>query len=120
MRRNPRSEPVYRGQSGGRGIRTHGDVAVTMVFKIMCNFLTGGLATLAFSVGAHHAKQDHPVHIPRDLNRAIRHLAATSGPVLLNLGYPAASAVSRPLPYPGPVLPGGCLAQCAGDAGLLP
>ena len=29
----PRSELVYRGQSGGRGIRTHGDVAATMVFK---------------------------------------------------------------------------------------
>src|SRR6185503_405189 len=28
-----RSEPVLRGRSGGRGIRTHGDVAVTMVFK---------------------------------------------------------------------------------------
>ena len=68
-----------------------------MVFKSMCNFLTGGLATLAFNVGAHHAKQDHPVHIPRDLNWAIRHLAATSGPVFLNLGYPAASAVGSGL-----------------------
>ena len=29
----PRSEPVFRGRSGGRGIRTHGDVAATMVFK---------------------------------------------------------------------------------------
>jgi hypothetical protein len=29
----PRSKPVYRGRSGGRGIRTHGDVAATMVFK---------------------------------------------------------------------------------------
>ena len=29
----PRSEPVLRGRSGGRGIRTHGDVAATMVFK---------------------------------------------------------------------------------------
>jgi hypothetical protein len=24
---------VFRGQSGGRGIRTHGDVTATMVFK---------------------------------------------------------------------------------------
>jgi hypothetical protein len=30
---NPWSGLVFRGQSGGRGIRTHGDVAVTMVFK---------------------------------------------------------------------------------------
>ena len=30
---NPRSELVFRGRSGGRGIRTHGDVAATMVFK---------------------------------------------------------------------------------------
>ena len=29
----PRSGLVFRGQSGGRGIRTHGDVAATMVFK---------------------------------------------------------------------------------------
>ncbi len=29
----PRSGLVCRGQSGGRGIRTHGDVAATMVFK---------------------------------------------------------------------------------------
>ena len=29
----PRSELVFRGQSGGRGIRTHGDVTATMVFK---------------------------------------------------------------------------------------
>jgi hypothetical protein len=29
----PRSELVFRGRSGGRGIRTHGDVAATMVFK---------------------------------------------------------------------------------------
>ena len=28
-----RSDLVLRGQSGGRGIRTHGDVAATMVFK---------------------------------------------------------------------------------------
>jgi hypothetical protein len=28
-----RSRPVFRGRSGGRGIRTHGDVAATMVFK---------------------------------------------------------------------------------------
>jgi hypothetical protein len=28
-----RSGPVFRGRSGGRGIRTHGDVAATMVFK---------------------------------------------------------------------------------------
>jgi hypothetical protein len=28
-----RSGLVFRGQSGGRGIRTHGDVAATMVFK---------------------------------------------------------------------------------------
>jgi hypothetical protein len=32
-RYRPRSGPVFRGQSGGRGIRTHGDVAATMVFK---------------------------------------------------------------------------------------
>ena len=31
--RKPRSGLVFRGQSGGRGIRTHGDVAATMVFK---------------------------------------------------------------------------------------
>ena len=30
---NPRSEPVLRGRSGGRGIRTPGDIAATMVFK---------------------------------------------------------------------------------------
>ena len=30
---SPRSELVFRGQSGGRGIRTHGDIAATMVFK---------------------------------------------------------------------------------------
>ena len=30
---SPRSEPVFRGRSGGRGIRTHGDIAATMVFK---------------------------------------------------------------------------------------
>jgi hypothetical protein len=29
----PRSELVFRGRSGGRGIRTHGDIAATMVFK---------------------------------------------------------------------------------------
>ena len=29
----PRSGLVFRGRSGGRGIRTHGDVAATMVFK---------------------------------------------------------------------------------------
>src|SRR5450631_3075048 len=34
-------------------------------------------------------------------------------PVLLNLGYPAASAAARPLPYPGQALPGGCPAPCA-------
>ena len=28
-----RSEPAFAGQSGGRGIRTHGDVTATMVFK---------------------------------------------------------------------------------------
>ncbi len=28
-----RSGLIFRGQSGGRGIRTHGDVAATMVFK---------------------------------------------------------------------------------------
>jgi hypothetical protein len=28
-----RSGLVFRGKSGGRGIRTHGDVAATMVFK---------------------------------------------------------------------------------------
>ena len=30
---NPRSEPFFEVMSGGRGIRTHGDVAATMVFK---------------------------------------------------------------------------------------
>ena len=29
----PRSGVIFRGRSGGRGIRTHGDVAATMVFK---------------------------------------------------------------------------------------
>jgi hypothetical protein len=29
----PRSGLVFPGQSGGRGIRTHGDVTATMVFK---------------------------------------------------------------------------------------
>jgi hypothetical protein len=31
----PRSGSVFRGRSGGRGIRTHGDVAATMVFKTL-------------------------------------------------------------------------------------
>ena len=31
--RKRRSRQVFRGKSGGRGIRTHGDVAATMVFK---------------------------------------------------------------------------------------
>jgi hypothetical protein len=50
--------------SGGRGIRTHGDVAATMVFKSIRDSLSAAAPTWAFSVSACCAIQDHPAYIP--------------------------------------------------------
>jgi hypothetical protein len=51
--------------SGGRGIRTHGDVAATMVFKSIRGSVFEMATTWAFSMLTFHVVQDHPVHIPR-------------------------------------------------------
>src|SRR5689334_6797505 len=53
------------GSGGGRGIRTHGDVAATMVFKSMRDSLPGPALTWAFSTPACYVIQDHPAYIPR-------------------------------------------------------
>ena len=42
-----------------------------MVFKSVRNSLSFSAATWAFSFRAHHVTQDHPVHIPRDLNCSV-------------------------------------------------
>jgi hypothetical protein len=64
------SEPIGSGRvrftrsSGGGGIRTHGDVAATMVFKSVRDSLSATVPTWASSVSAFYVIQDHPVHIP--------------------------------------------------------
>jgi hypothetical protein len=52
-------------QGGGRGIRTHGDVAATMVFKSIRGSASDTAATWAFIMSVFCGIQDHPAHIPR-------------------------------------------------------
>jgi GNAT superfamily N-acetyltransferase len=53
-----------RAESGGRGIRTHGDVAATMVFKTVRDSPSATVSTWTSSVPACYVIQDHPAHIP--------------------------------------------------------
>ena len=50
--------------SGGRGIRTHGDVAATMVFKSFRDLLSATASSWTFSMSVVCVIQDHPAHIP--------------------------------------------------------
>ena len=59
------SAHIPRASSGGRGIRTHGDVTATMVFKsVSVSWLTGR-PTCAIGGSGRHAEQAHPAYIPR-------------------------------------------------------
>ncbi len=58
------SSTKRRAWSGGRGIRTHGDVAATMVFKRMRDWPFIAAPTWAFGVTAFYVIQDHPAYIP--------------------------------------------------------
>jgi hypothetical protein len=60
------------------GFEPTGDVAATMVFKSVRDFLPVSVATWAFSGRAHHVTQDHPAYIPRTLNCSIRHMPSTN------------------------------------------
>jgi hypothetical protein len=51
--------------SGGRGIRTHGDVAATMVFKSIRSSRSAGAVTCVVGTRGWLAEQDHPAYIPR-------------------------------------------------------
>ena len=59
-------------RSGGRGIRTHGDVAATMVFKSICDSVSTSAVTWVFSGYVHRAAHDHPVYIPCGLCGVVR------------------------------------------------
>jgi hypothetical protein len=59
--------------SGGRGIRTHGDVAATMVFKSTRGSYAPTAATWLVSIRAWLAEQDHPAYIPRSADWVARH-----------------------------------------------
>ena len=61
---SPKSGLVFKGQGGGRGIRTHGDVAATMVFKSIRGSLSSIAPTCAFGMSAFYVIQDHPAYIP--------------------------------------------------------
>ena len=52
-------------KSGGRGIRTHGDVAATMVFKRIGGSWSIIVATCVVGTRGWPAGQDHPANIPR-------------------------------------------------------
>jgi hypothetical protein len=56
---------LYQVKSGGRGIRTHGDVAATMVFKSTPSSVSITAPTWASSMSAGCVVQDHPAYIPR-------------------------------------------------------
>jgi len=51
-------------------------VNALVVFKTVCNSLSGSAATWAFSNPAHHVTQDHLVNIPRDLRPRTRLMAS--------------------------------------------
>jgi hypothetical protein len=57
--------------SGGRGIRTHGDVAATMVFKSIRGSRSATAATCVFGTREWLVKQDHPAYIPRPAEWAL-------------------------------------------------
>ena len=52
-------------KSGGRGIRTHGDVAATMVFRRIGGSWSIIVATCVVGTRGWPAGQDHPANIPR-------------------------------------------------------
>jgi hypothetical protein len=79
--------------SGGRGIRTHENVAVLIVFKSIGDSLPGSVATWAFSGRARRGTQDHPVYIPRAVRWRVCCMAAEH---LFRRSVPARAVASTP------------------------